>query len=123
MIKEFSTFGSCASRGIFNSTINNNYKKYFHINYSVEASSLISLMSKPVLNKENLIDTNNQYFNTCVTDDITKKFIKFLKEDKIDYLVLDTYFDVICSVINIDKNQFITNTSSLRKTTFYQELL
>lgn len=122
MVKEFSIFGSCASRTIFNSHFNNNYKKYFHINYSVESSSLISLMSKPVHFKESLIDADDKYVNRCVTDDITKNFKEFLKEDKLDYLILDTYFDVAYPVIQLNKNQFVTGTNSLTKTTFYKEL-
>lgn len=123
MIKEFSIFGSCASRTIFNSHFNNNYKKYFHINYSVESSSLISLMSKPIQFKENLIDADDDYINRCVNDDITKNFKDFLKEDKLDYLILDTFFDVSYPVIQLNKNQFITGTNSLKKTTFYNELV
>ncbi|WP_346661700.1 DUF6270 domain-containing protein [uncultured Methanobrevibacter sp.] len=122
MIKEFSTFGSCASRGIFNSKINKDYKKYFHVNYSVEASSLISLMSKPIKDKENFIDTNNDYYNACVYEDITKNFLEFLKEDNLNYLILDTYFDVICPIIKLKRNQYVTKTSSLMKTTYYKEL-
>lgn len=123
MVKEFSTFGSCASRGIFNTKINEDYKNYFHINYSVESSSLISLMSKPVTGKEELIDSNNNYYNTCVTDDITKSFKNFLKLDKLDYLILDTYFDATCPVIKLNKNKFVTKTLSLKNTTYYNELL
>ena len=46
-IKEFSVFGSCASRVIFNEKFTPGYKKTMHINFSVEGSSLVSLMSKP----------------------------------------------------------------------------
>ena len=122
MINEFSTFGSCASRGIFNSKINKNYKNHFHINYSVESSSMISLMSDPIEFDNNLIDSDNHYFNECVNNDLSKNFLIFLKKNLIDFLIIDTYFDVNKPIILFDKNQFITDTLSLNNQSFIKYL-
>ena len=103
MVSEFSTLGSCSSRVIFNSAVNNNYKDFFHINRSVEVVSLISLMSKPIPFDENLLNSHDKFDNECVSNDLSKSFLDFLKKDEIEYLVLDTYFDVECDVIAYDK--------------------
>ncbi|MBQ6512732.1 DUF6270 domain-containing protein [Methanobrevibacter sp.] len=121
-ITEFSVFGSCSSRGIFNSLNNENYKKYFKINHSVEGSSLISIMSKPIDYDKSLINSNRRYDNLCVTEDLSKSFVDFIKEDSIDYIILDTLFDVKSGVIQYDKNQYVTGTTRIKRTGFYNLL-
>lgn len=119
MVKEFTTFGSCSSRNIFASRTNNNYKKFFHINYSIESVSLISLMSKPIDYDMNLLNSSHEYDNFCVENDLSKKYLEIIKETDIDYLVFDTYFDVYSDIIILDKNTYITNSDRLIKTEFY----
>ena len=116
MVAEISTFGSCSSRNIFNSEINKDYKKFFHVNESIESVSFISLMSSPLQFNKALINSKNAYDNECVINDLTKKFLSFLKEDKIDYLIIDTYFDVLYDIIIIDKNTYITYSERLVET-------
>lgn len=41
-----------------------------------------------------------------------------MKKGKIDYLIIDTYFDVLADVIIFGKNQFITNSHHLESTDF-----
>ncbi len=122
MVVEISTFGSCASRNIFNSDINKQYKRFFHINESVETVTFISLMSEPCNLNETLIDSKNNYDNECVIQDVSKKFLKFLKEDKIDYLIIDTYFDVIYDIIILEDNMYITNSERLNETSLIGEI-
>ena len=59
MVSEFSTMGSCASRIIFNSSVNHNYKEFFHINDSLEVVSIVSLMSNPIEYDESLLNSHN----------------------------------------------------------------
>ncbi len=118
-ITEFSTFGSCSSRNIFNSNINKNYKDFFKINHSVEAVTLISLMSKPIEYDRNLVNSNHKYDNICVNEDLSKGFLEFLKKDFIDYIILDTLFDVSANIIAYDTNQYLTLTNRVRKTDFF----
>ena len=70
MTSEFSTFGSCASRNIFNSDLNKDYKDYFHINHSIERVNTISLMSDPVDFNGALVNAGHEYDNTCVIEDL-----------------------------------------------------
>ena len=122
MVTEISTLGSCSSRNIFNSDINKIYKNFFKVNESIETVTFISLMSKPIKFDENLINSENNYDNECTTQDLTKKFLLFLKKDKIDYLIIDTYFDVLYDVIKINENSFITLSERLMKTDFFKNI-
>lgn len=123
MVYEFSTLGSCGSRNIFNSQLNPDYKKYFHINQSVEVVTLISLMSKPIDFDPNLINSDDKYSNQNVILDLTKSFLDFLKSDSIDYLVYDTYFDVLADTIILGTNQYLTNSVHLEKQEFNKLLV
>lgn len=118
-IINFSTFGSCSSRNIFNSEINKDYKKYFQINKSVEASTLISLMSDPIPFDANLINSPEKYDNICVLDDLTKNYLEFAKKDLVDYIILDTFFDVTSNIILYDENKFISSHGRLKRTDLY----
>lgn len=79
MIKEFSIFGSWASRMIFNSKINPNYNEFFRINESVEQVALISLMTSPIEIDKKYIENSNAFCRSCVNNDLSKNFLEFLK--------------------------------------------
>lgn len=99
MIAEFSTMGSCSSRSIFNSTINKDYKSYFNINHFIERVSIISLMSKPVDYDSDLINSDHDYDNYCVNEDLSKRYMDFIKNENYDYILLDNYFDAFYKII------------------------
>ena len=120
-ITNFSTFGSCSSRNIFNSRINKDYKKYFKINKSVEAQTLISLMSEPIEFDEEQINSDSKYDNLCVRDDLSKNFIKVIEKDFVDYIIIDTLFDVASDVALYD-DKFLTLNSRIVKTDFFNSL-
>lgn len=122
MVAEFSTFGSCSSRNIFNSKINEDYKNFFHINESIESVTLISLMSKPIEYEYKLINSSHPYDNKCVRADFSKDYLNFLKETHIDYLIIDTYFDVVYSIFILDNESVISNSNRLRHTDIYNNL-
>lgn len=114
MVMEFSTFGSCSSRNIFNSQINEDYKNFFHINESVESVTLISLMSNPIEYDYNLINSSHPYDNKCVRQDLSKSYLNFLKQNRIDYLIIDTYFDVVYGIYILDNNHIFSDSIRLR---------
>lgn len=118
MTKKFSTMGSCSSRNIFSGVTNQGYKNFFTINYSIEAVSLISLMSKRIEFDNNLINSDHEYDNFCVINDLTKKYLEILKKTNLDYLVFDTFFDVYSNVIVVDKNTFVTGSPRISHTEF-----
>lgn len=119
MTSEFSTFGSCASRNIFNSDLNKDYKDYFHINHSIERVNTISLMSDPVDFNGDLVNAGHEYDNTCVIEDLSKRYLDSIKNHDFDYILFDTLFDVKFSVIKLNSNSFITDSYSLESTDLY----
>lgn len=116
MKTKISTLGSCSSRNIFNSNINTNYKTFFTVFESIEAVTFISLMSEKIEFDENLIDSNSSYDNYCALCDLSKNFLEFLKEERIDYLIIDTYFDAFYDVIVIGNNKYISGSSHVLNT-------
>lgn len=121
MKAEFSTMGSCSSRNIFNSEINNDYKSYFKINHSIERVNLISLMSKSVEYDSGLINSDHGYDNTCVIEDFSKRYLDSIKNENFDYIILDNYFDVVFSIIELNRDSFITDSYSLEHTDIYKQ--
>lgn len=119
MTVEISTIGSGASRNIFNSSLNKKFEKFFHINESIETITFISLMSEPLQFDQKLLDSSNRYDNECVLQDLTKKYLNFLKTNKIDYLIIDTYFDALYEIIINDKNSYISDSERLKRTSLH----
>lgn len=117
MVIEISTFGSCSSRNIFNTNVNPDYKSYFRINHSVETVNMISLMSKPIDFDEKLLNSSQKYDNVCIWEDLTKDFRKTLKTLDVDYLIIDTYFDVFQPVYKY-QDSFVSKSSRIKKTDF-----
>ena len=120
-LKEFSTMGSCCSRMIFNEDFAPGYKKFAHINFSIEGGSLISLMSKPVDFDRNLLTAEKPFDNTCVENDFSKKYLHFLKTTDIDYILMDTYFD-ITNLLLLKNGAYVSNTARLQRTDLYDTL-
>ncbi|OEC97012.1 MULTISPECIES: DUF6270 domain-containing protein [Methanobrevibacter] len=127
MVSEFTVFGSCTCRDIFNSTINKNYKDYFHINPSGIRVSYISLMHPPVdYTEESLIihpeTKKNINFSNWIKQDLDKSFLNELKKNKSEYLIIDTYYDVNFGIIEFENKNYITNNLHIDKTEFYKNL-
>lgn len=125
MKKNFTVFGCCASRDVFNSQINFNYKDFFTIGNDAFHTSMISLMSNPVSYKESSINEFEgeitEYNLGLIKKDFDKSYLDDLKEDNYDYMVLDTYFDVRHGVIRLnDQSTYITNTPFVHQTDFFK---
>lgn len=121
MIK-FLVYGSNASDRIFNNDINNNYEKDFKVVCSIGSSTLISLMSESIEFDKELVDSSNNYFNICVENDLSKDSLNVLKENNVDYLVMDTYFDATCPIIILDENKYISCSTCLEDTSYYNQV-
>lgn len=127
MVSKFTVFGSCACRDIFNSTINNDYKKYFSIGRDGIRQSIISLMQKPVSYDKGSIEVlpknnENDKLNHWIKEDLDKSFLKYLKEDQFDYILMDTYYDVNYGILDIGNGNFITNNIGINQTLFFNQL-
>ena len=122
MIREFSTFGSGASKLILNKNLNPELDENFNLNYSIEVVSLISMMSEPIDFDEDLINSAYDYDNICVKQDLSKDFLDFLKnDDKVEYLIIDTYNDVEFKAIRVN-GSYITASNRLKKVDYYNSV-
>lgn len=128
MVSKIAVFGSCASRDVFNSEINPNYKDYFKIVTAAERISMISLMAKPIqIDNPDLIKSyeNGQlrYFGSkCIEMDFSKTFLLDLKNNTINYLILDNLFESRFGIINFEDKIITNNFWDLYDTQFYKSL-
>lgn len=127
MVSEFTVFGSCTCRDIFNSTLNQNYKDFFHIGKTGIRISFISIMQDPVeYSEESVIiqpqEGKNIYFTSWIKDDFDKMFLDVLKEENFEYMLIDTYYDTNFGVVDIGDGQYVTNNIRLDETPFYENL-
>jgi len=119
-------FGSCPSRDIFNSSINENYKDYFKINLSYVNNSIISTMQEKVPYDPESIkiepdNKDNQSHTSFIEKDLDKLFFDRLDKADIDYLLIDNGLEVKWGLVNFDKYIFL-KYPRLDKTNFYNNL-
>ena len=126
MTTNFTIFGCCATRDIFNSKINFNYKDYFKIGVDAFHTSMISMMQKPVIYDENSIkkfdgSSRDRIRHRCSKRDFEKSYLNELKKGDYEYLILDTYFDVRQGVIKLhNQSTYITNAPYTHSSDFYK---
>lgn len=126
MVSNFTVFGSCACRDIFNSTINHDYKKYFRIGRDGIRQSIISLMQKPVSYDFSSIEIlpkndENAKLTYWIKEDLDKSFLEYLKEDQFEYILMDTYYDVNYGILDLGGGEFITNNIGINQTEFFRQ--
>ena len=127
MVSEFTVFGSCTCRDIFNSTLNENYKDFYHIGKTGIRISFISIMQEPIeFDEESVIiqpqKGKNISFTIWIKDDFKKWFLDALKEENFEYILIDTYYDTNFGVVDIGEGRFVTNNVRLNETPFYKDL-
>ena len=127
MTTSFAILGCCASRDVFFSQINPNYKSYFQLKNAAVRNSLISIMSQPVDYIENSIkilpeDKTNNYRTRLIKEDFEKSFLNQIKYNACDYLLFDSYFDAKWGVIDLGDKYITNNLWDLPDTIFYKDL-
>lgn len=127
MVATFVVSGSCASRDIFYSKINHDYKDFFKITGDGVRISFISLMSSPIECDENSLkilpeNQNNINYSNWIKRDLNKTFINVLKEKDFEYIMIDTYYDVHEGIVDLGDDIYITNNIGLDRTEFFKNL-
>ena len=127
MVTKFAVFGSSACGDIFYSKINNSYNNSFQIEERGVGISLISLMSEIISHDSESLDINpknkkNNIYSNLIRKDINKTFLELLKQKEIEYLMMDTYYDVNFGVMDLGDGKFITNNLKLDQTDFFKNL-
>ena len=127
MVSEFTVFGSCTCRDIFNSTQNKNYKEFFHIGKTGIRLSFISIMQEPVKYSPNQLDIYpkegiNIHFSEWIKKDLDKVFLDDLKAEQFEYMLIDTYYDTNFGIVDIGGGNYITKNIRLDQTDFFRNL-
>ena len=127
MKTKIGVLGSCISRDAFNSRFVHNYKDFFEVKFSAQRTSLISLMQDSLLIDEKLIEIypltrKSKIDSQFIKEDLKKNFLNYLINDKIDYLVLDNYFDVIMGILYFDNCIITNNDWDLPRTELYRNM-
>lgn len=127
MVSKFTVFGSCTCRDVFYSEINRNYKDFFEIGPTGIRLSFISIMQEPVKYEEKDIEifpktSKNINFTTWIKKDFDKTFLKDLKRENFEYILMDTYYDTNFGIVDIGNNRYVTNNIRLDETAFYEKL-
>ncbi|SEK66575.1 hypothetical protein SAMN05216439_1280 [Methanobrevibacter gottschalkii] len=115
--------GSCATRDLFTTNYNKDYKKYFELIFSYERISLISLFQNPIkFDEEDLKiypeNGNNRFRTKNLKNDFNKSFFKDF-EKGVDYLIIDMFFEAIFGVIMLEDIIVTNNTWDLPYVPFY----
>lgn len=119
-------FGSCPTRDIFNSSINENYKDYFTINLSYVNNSIISNMQEPVPYDKNSIkilpdNKENQSYSSFIEKDLDKIFFDRLSRVDIDYLLIDMGLEVKWGLVGFGDYIFF-NYPKYNETEFFKNI-
>ena len=128
MTTDFTVLECCASRDVFNSNINYNYKDFFNIGGDAFHTSIISLMSNSVHYDSDSIKNfggtpDDIHKSRWAKRDFEKIYLKDLKKDQYEYLLLDTYFDIKHGVIRLnDYDSYITNSHFIHSSDFFKDL-
>lgn len=126
MKSKIAIFGSCVSMDNFRSVHNQDYKENFELSAIQLRSSLISVMHEPIdFTEEEIkitpITPQNRFSTNVLRDDLQKSFFNNLN-DKIEFLVLDLYFDLLFGVLYTNRGVITNNKWDYTQTDFYKNL-
>lgn len=115
--------GSCATRDNFNRRFNPTYRENYECVLAQNQTSIISLMSQPVLDEWQPLGKMSDYDRWNVATDLTKSFLSDLAEVGPEYLIVDFFADIHFGVLRLSDGRFVTdNRWKIRKTDWYQDL-
>lgn len=115
--------GSCATRDNFNRRFNPTYRESFECALAQNQTSIISLMSPPVLDEWRPLGKMSDYDRWNVRTDLTRSFLEDLAELQPAYLIVDFFADIHFGVIRLRDGRYVTdNRWKTRKTDWYQDL-
>lgn len=124
-IKTFYCLGSCATRDVFNSVINPNYKQFFRVTGTGSQLSLISLMNENSFNytDEDINANELTSFQIAVLEkELKKTGRKELIDLDYDYLIIDNYFEMKFGVCMTQDKIITNNYWNLPNTPLFESL-
>ncbi|MEH7289124.1 DUF6270 domain-containing protein [Priestia megaterium] len=114
--------GSCVTRDNFNSKFNPDYKKSYECVSLQNQSSIISLMAPALAFPQDKIDNLNDWDTWNVKTDFQKQFLKDLKKQQPDYLIIDLFGDIFFGCLRVADSFLTNNYWKLAKTSYFKEL-
>ncbi len=112
--------GSCVTRDNFNSIFNPGYKKFFDVRLSANQSSVIALMSPPIITDFTPLREMSDYDQWNIGSDLSRDFLPQLAELQPDLLILDFFGDVHFGVARLPDGRYLTNNRwKTQHTDFY----
>lgn len=101
-----SILGSCVTRDVFEITSHS-----YTINKYFARTSIISLMSKPIMVAEKAIALQSNFQRRCVYNDLRKTFFERISEEKSDWFIIDL-IDERFNILQIGES-YITKSNEL----------
>lgn len=121
--KVVAVLGSCATRDNFNRRFNPTYRESYTCDLAQNQTSMISLMSEPVLEEWAPLGEMSDYDRWNVTTEFTKSFLTDLAELKPAYVIVDFFADIHFGVLRLADGRYVTdNRWKVRKTDWYDAL-
>lgn len=116
--------GSCITRDNFNRTFNPDYKNWYAVGATTNQSSMIALMSPPVLEPWEPVQEMKPYGLWNVASDLTREVLGLLAEEPPDFLILDFFGDIHFGVLRLGDGRYVTdNRWRIHKTDLHQRLV
>lgn len=121
---KFFVIGSCYSGYMFKEKLLGNLANgNLEMVYQHQHDSLISIMSEPVsVDLENAVSGYQWDFNHFAESIFRKNIIDLMCEKQPDYLILDTYAEAACPVIQMDENTYVTNNYYIASSSVYDRI-
>ncbi|MDN5894296.1 MAG: DUF6270 domain-containing protein [Nocardioides sp.] len=114
--------GSCATRDNFNRRFNPTYRESFECPLAQNQTSIISLMSPPVLDDWSPTGEMSDYDRWNVRTDLTRSFLEDLADLQPDYVIVDFFADIHFGVVRLPDGRYVTdNRWKVKHTDWYQE--
>jgi hypothetical protein len=121
--KTIAIFGSCVSRDPFNSKFNPTYKENFEVVLLENQTSLLTLISSPIVHNSNSLDPLSDWDRKTTLSELDKSFLPTLKSLQPDILIVDFFADSRFKTIAYENSFFTVNDWKNTKTNIYKKML
>lgn len=128
MRKHIAIFGSCISRDPFRTDFNKYWHSRFEIDIDYQRNSLISVLNQKINVNRTLLriypySANNRFRTRNLVKDFKKTFLKELKKQQVEYLIMDMYFETLMGIRMYGDGIITNNFLDLPETRFYKKAI
>ncbi|MGO2099653.1 DUF6270 domain-containing protein [Vagococcus salmoninarum] len=121
-MRNIAIMGSCISRDNFNSNFNKNYQCAFKCHSLLHQFTVASACSKKVRYNEGVLEGLSPFVLNHLQGELDKEYLsKLIEDNTVDYILIDFYADLYEGILEIEENQFITNSSKFSGIDIFKE--